>query len=72
MNDVKFLARGFAPGVFLHRYELPGDIRRHRVRVVARFDAGRGEEAFRNAIQFRFGENNRRFGVDDVCVEIGA
>ena len=59
-------------GVFLHGDELPGDICHHGVGVVAGFDAGRGEETVRDAIQFGLRENDRRLGINDVGVEIGA
>src|SRR2546421_198056 len=70
-NGVEFLGGWLAFGVFLNGNELPGDVGRHCVGIVAGFDSGRGEEAFGRAVQFRFCENDRRFGVDDVGVEVG-
>ena len=69
-NDVKLLARGFALCVFLHGIELPGDICHHRVDIISGSDPRGGEKAFRQPLEIRLCEHDRRGGVDDVSVEI--
>ena len=70
VDHVQLLASRFVFCVFLDGVELPGDIRHHGVDVVAGFDAGRGEEAFRKPIEIGFAEHDRSVGLNDVGVEI--
>jgi len=58
--------------VVFQRVVLLGHVRQHGVGVITCLYSGRRQEAFRQAIEFRFGKNNRRFGIDDVRMEIGA
>ena len=72
VDHIKFFPGRFALGVFFHGHEMPGHVREHRVSLIAGFHAGCREKTLRHAVELGFGEDDRRFRVHDVAVEIGA